>query len=52
MIDNTDNVCVKSAEGCNLLGAFESALYRSNNLVVIFKRNLTIIILIGTRSGE
>ena len=52
VIDNTDNVCVKSAEGYNLLGAFESALYRSNHLVVIFKRNLTIIILIRTRSGE
>ena len=51
MIDNTDNVCAKSAEGYNLLGAFESALYRSNHLVVIFEKNLAIIILIRTRSG-
>ena len=28
-----DNICVKPAEGYNLLGAFESALYQSNRFV-------------------
>ena len=35
-------ICVKRAEGYNLLGGFESALFK----VVIYKRNLTIFIFI------
>ena len=51
-----DNTWVKSAEGYNLLGAFESALCRSNHFSIfkvdIFKRKVTIIILIRRRSGD
>ena len=51
-----DNIRVKSAEGYNLLGTFESALCQSNHFfifkVVIFKRNLTMIVLIRRRSSE
>ena len=31
-----DNIWVKSAEGYNLLGAFESALYRSSHAVTLY----------------
>ena len=33
MCDNMCVICVKPAEGYNLLGAFESALCRSNRFV-------------------
>ena len=57
MCDNICVICVKPAEGYNLLGAFESALIfmpKQSLCIfkeVIFKRNLTIIILIRRRSG-
>ena len=49
-----DNISVKPAEGHNLLGAFESALCRSNHFVFsigsgFFNRNLTIIIAFEVR---
>ena len=56
MCDNIFVVCVKPAEGYNLLDGFESALRPKQSFcifkVVTFKRNLTIIILIRTTSGE
>ena len=33
MCDDICVICVKPVEGCNLLGAFESALCRSNHFV-------------------
>ena len=53
MCDNICVVCVKPAEGY-ICWALSRAFYAEAGIfiVVIFKRNLTIIILIRTRSGQ
>ena len=50
-----DNIWVKSAEGYNQLGAFESALCRSNHFVFLkwlFLKVIDYNYLIRRRSGE